>query len=128
MLFFWCLLGTYILGSFGFLCPFLGLGNFANIIAYLSFKNTYTFIYRYEVYMRKPGKMETSDFYLEIFPFSTWVTEALCILLLPFIFYVTCFICKRFDLKKHQLCISDCYLHVMSLITNQGEVRIINIF
>lgn len=74
------------------------------------------------MYIKKDSREDTPDFYIENFPMIVWITEIALVTFLPCMFWATYFIYRKYSIKIHKIGYCDCIFHVLSLITNQGNV------
>lgn len=77
-------------------------------------------VFRYEAYIKKEGREETSNFYIYNFSLSVWCIECLMLISLLFIFWTSTLFGRTFS-RRH-VTIWECFVHIISLVTNQGAL------
>lgn len=77
--------------------------------------------FRYEVYMKKPGKLENSYFYVDIYPEIAWIGTFLVLLIIPFIVWMFYRLDNRFKVQRKYTALIDGAFDIMTALANQGE-------
>lgn len=103
---------------------FIKINNISNT---LNLYINHLIYFRYDVYFRKPGKMENSDFYLEIYPLIAWIGTFIVILLVPSLVWIIYRFDSRFRTKRKFTALFECAFDIMTAIANQGINLIIDI-
>lgn len=75
--------------------------------------------------MRKPGKLENSNFYIDIYPMIAWIGTFIVLLLIPCLVWLFYTLDWRFRLQRKCTALIECAFDIMTALANQGTTKLL---